>query len=46
MAKVCYVYVAIPSDRKKRRNKTHAAFDGDRVFRVKRLVKLKDLSRC
>jgi len=42
MARVYYVDVAIPSDRKKRRNKTHAAFDGDRVFRVKRLTELKD----
>jgi len=42
MARVYYVDVAIPSDRKKRRNKTYAAFDGDRVFRVKRPTELKD----
>jgi len=35
MARVYYVDVAIPADKKKRRrHKTHAVFDGSRVFRV------------
>jgi hypothetical protein len=38
-----YVDVAIPNDKKKKRKeKAHAAFDGNRVFRVKRLTKLED----
>jgi len=43
MARVYYVDVAIPADRKKRRKeKMHAVFDGGRVFRVKRLMALED----
>jgi len=43
MARVYYVDVAIPSDRKKwRRHKTHVVFDGSRVFRVKKLTELDD----
>jgi len=43
MARVYYVDVAIPSDRKKRgKHKTHVVFDGDKVFRVKRLTELED----
>jgi len=39
MAGVYYVDTAVPSDRKKwRREKTHAVFDGSRVFRVGRLT--------
>ena len=45
MARVYYVDVAVPSDRKKRkRHKTHAVFDGVRVFRVKKLTELEDAS--
>ena len=45
MARVYYVDVAIPADKKKRgRNKDHAVFDGDRVFRVGRLIELEDAS--
>jgi hypothetical protein len=41
MSKVIFVNVAIPADKKKRRKeKVHAAFDGSRVFRVKRLTEL------
>ena len=43
MARVYYVDVAIPVDRKKRkRHKTHAVFDGVRVFRVNKLTELED----
>jgi len=43
MAKVYYVDVAIPSDKKKKRkNKTHVVFDGCKVFGVKRLTELED----
>ncbi|MCF3653195.1 MAG: hypothetical protein L2C94_003405 [Aigarchaeota archaeon] len=43
MARVYYVDTAIPSDRKKRRkNKTHVVFDGDRTFKVNRLTELED----
>jgi len=45
MTRVYYVDTAVPSDRKKwRREKTHAVFDGDRVFRVKKLTELEDAS--
>jgi len=45
MARVYYVDTAVPSDRKKRRrHKTHAVFDGVRVFRVKKLTELEDAS--
>ena len=45
MARIYYVDVAIPSDRKKwRKEKTHAVFDGGRVFRVGRLSELEDAS--
>ncbi|MCF3652813.1 MAG: hypothetical protein L2C94_001345 [Aigarchaeota archaeon] len=45
MARVYYVDVAVPADRKKRRkHKTHAVFDGGRVFRVRRLTELDDAS--
>ena len=45
MARVYYVDVAIPSDRKKwRKEKTHAVFDGGRVFGVKKLTELEDAS--
>jgi len=45
MARVYYVDVAIPSDRKKwRRRKTHAVFDGSKVFRVGKLTELEDAS--
>jgi len=43
MARVYYVDVAIPADKKKRgKYKTHAVFDGSRVFRVKKLIELED----
>jgi len=44
MARVYYVDTAIPSGRKKRKHKMHAVFDGDRVFRVKKLTELEDAS--
>jgi len=45
MAKIYYVDTAIPADRKKRRkHKTHAVFDGSKVFRVKKLTELEDAS--
>jgi len=45
MARVYYVDVAIPADKKKSgRNKDHAVFDGDRVFSVGRLIELEDAS--
>ena len=45
MARVYYVDVAIPADKKKRRkHKTHAVFDGGRVFGVKKLTELEDAS--
>ena len=41
MARVYYVDVAIPADRKgRRKEKTHVAFDGDKIFRVGRLTEL------
>jgi hypothetical protein len=41
---VYFVDVAIPADRKRRRrrDKVHAVFDGDRVFRVRKLTELED----
>jgi len=43
MTKVYYVDVAVPSNKKKReRNKNHTVFDGNRVFKVKKLTELKD----
>ena len=40
---VYFVDVAIPADRKRRRRgKVHAVFDGDRVFRVRKLTELED----
>ena len=45
MARVYYVDVAIPADKKKRgREKIHAVFDGSRVFRVGRLTELEGAS--
>ena len=43
MTEVCYVDVAVPSD-KRRKNKIHAVFDGSRVFRVKKLTELEGAS--
>jgi hypothetical protein len=41
--KTYFVDVAIPADKKKsRKGKVHTAFDGSRVFRIKKLTKLKD----
>ena len=41
--RIYFVDVAIPADRKRRRrDKMHAVFDGSRVFRVRRLMELKD----
>jgi hypothetical protein len=41
--RIYFVDVAIPADRKKRgRGKVHVVFDGDKVFRVKRLTELGD----
>jgi len=44
MTRGYYVDVAIPANKKKRRKhkKTHAVFDGSKVFRVKRLTELED----
>jgi len=43
MARVYYVDVAIPADRKgRRKEKTHVAFEGDKIFRVGRLSGLED----
>ena len=43
MARVYYVDVAVPADKKKRgKHKMHAVFDGSRVFRVKKLTELDD----
>jgi len=43
MARIYYVDVAIPADKKKRRkHKIHAVFDGGRVFRVGKLTELED----
>jgi len=43
MARVYYVDVAVPADKKKRgKHKIHAVFDGSRVFRVKKLTELDD----
>ena len=43
MARVYYVDVAVPADKKRRgREKIHAVFDGERVFRVKKLTELED----
>ena len=45
MARIYYVDAAIPVDRKKRgEHKMHAVFDGDRVFRVKKLTELEDVA--
>jgi len=45
MARIYYVDVAVPADRKKRgKHKTHVVFDGVRVFRVKKLTELEDAS--
>ena len=44
MARVYYVDVAIPADKKRGRHKTHAVFDGGRVFRVKKLTELEGAS--
>jgi hypothetical protein len=41
--RIYFVDAAIPADRKRRRkNKTHAVFDGSKVFRVKKLTELED----
>ena len=42
MIRVYYVDVVIPADKKRGREKTHAVFDGSRVFRVKKLTELDD----
>jgi len=43
MAKVYYIYIAIPSDKKRRRKeKTHAVFNGGKAFKVYRLMGLLD----
>jgi hypothetical protein len=42
MARVYYVDVAVPADKKRGREKIHAVFDGSRVFRVKKLTELDD----
>ncbi len=42
MIRVYYVDVAVPADKKKRKNKTHAVFDESRVFRIKKLIELED----
>jgi len=45
MARVYYVDVTVPADKKKRgKHKMHAVFDGGRVFRVKKLRELEDAS--
>jgi hypothetical protein len=45
MARVYYVDVAIPIDKKKRgKGKTHIVFDGNRVFSVKKLTEPEDAS--
>ena len=45
MARVYYVDVTVPADKKKRgKHKMHAVFDGGRVFRVKKLTELEDAS--
>jgi hypothetical protein len=44
-SRIYFVDTAIPADRKRRRrDKAHAVFDGSRVFRVRRLMELKDAS--
>jgi hypothetical protein len=41
--KIYFVDTAIPADKKKRRkNKMHTVFDGNKIFGVKRLVELED----
>jgi hypothetical protein len=41
--RIYFVDTAIPADRKKRRkNKTHTVFDGDKAFGVRRLTELED----
>jgi hypothetical protein len=40
--RIYFVDVAIPADKKRGRGKVHTAFDGSRVFRVKKLTELKD----
>jgi len=41
--RIYFVDTAIPADRKKRRkNKTHTVFDGDKTFGVRRLTELED----
>jgi len=43
MSRVYYVDTAIPADRKRRgKQKTHAVFDGERIFKVRRLTELED----
>ena len=44
MAGVYYVDVAIPPDKKRWRHKTHVVFDGDRIFKVRKLTELEDAS--
>jgi len=44
MTEVCYVDVAVPSDKKRGKNETHAVFDGSRVFRIKKLTELEGVS--
>jgi len=40
--RIYFVDVAIPADKKRRKYKMHAVFDGSRVFRVKKLTELED----
>jgi len=43
MSRIYYVDTATPADRKRRgKQKTHAVFDGKRIFRVRRLTELED----
>jgi CRISPR/Cas system endoribonuclease Cas6 (RAMP superfamily) len=43
MSRVVFVDTAIPADKKKmKKHKTHVVFDGNRVFRVKKLTELED----
>ena len=42
MAGVYYVDAAVPSNKKSRKQKAHAVFDGDKTFKVYRLTKLED----
>ena len=44
MARVYYVDTAFPADKKKRKkNRTHTVFDGERTFKVRELIELAKL---